>query len=255
MSGAPETFEVRPDTEGILSVKQKLKEKECKDTVLLSNLDISERVFRHNPLNEAMTLQVKGQWQCLRIGKVGGVIYTVSSEDGKTCTDCRVYCDGDVVADADIKSIYFSVHSCQNQSRSCFTEAKDAVKSKHQALKITCNNFSITFTTKGVPDEIKMIETKCQFKLRYITAEGLLERKCWMEKEKANCQELVACLDFLIEKYLNNPEYPGSVCRFILQGNKEMAEIISENPCNKTMQQYIVICVKYHKVSIYPPLD
>lgn len=240
---------MHPDTQGILSVKQKLKEKACKDNVLLSNLDISERMFRHNPLDEAMTLQVKSEWQCLKIGKVGGVIYTVSTDDGQTRIDCCVYCDGDAVVDADVKSIYFSVHSCQNQMRSCFTEAKDVVGSKHQALKITCNRFSITFTIRGVPDEIKTIETKCQFKLRYITAEGLLERKCWMQKEKTN-RHLIACLDFLIEKYLNTSEYPESNCRFILQGNKEMAEILSESPCT---QQYIVICDEYSKVSIYPP--
>lgn len=236
-------------------MKQELKAKACKDDVLLSNLDVSECVFRHNPLNKAMTLQVKGQWQCLRIGKVDSVIYTVSSEDCQTRIDCLIYCSDYVVKSADIKSIHFSMHSCQNQSRSCFTEAKDAVSSKHQALKITCNRFSITYTTMGIPDEIKMIKTKCQFNLHFMTVEGLLERKCWMEKEKTNCHELIACLAYLIEQYLTIPEAPESNCRFILQGNKEMAEIISGIPTNEPMKQYIVMCGKYSKISMYPSLD
>lgn len=48
---------------------------------------------------------------------------------------------------------------------------------------------------------ISMIETKCHFQLRMMMAEELMERKCWMEKEKTNCTELITCLNYLIEKY------------------------------------------------------
>lgn len=249
------TFNVHPDTEGILSVKQRLKEQACKDNILLSNLDFSEFVFRHNPLNNDVTLQVIGQWMVLRIGIVDSVIYTVSSKDGQTRIDCCVYSDHEFITDDDVKSIHFSMHSCQNQSRSCFTEAKSAVRFNHKALKITCNKFSITYTTHGIPDKIEMIETKCQFNISYITAERLLERKCWMQKEKTNCHELIACLNYVIEKYLTMPAAPKQNCRFILQGNNEMAEIISDIPNKLNRKQYIVMCGKFSEVSMYPPLD
>ncbi|GAA6074269.1 uncharacterized protein LOC113655833 [Tachysurus ichikawai] len=249
-------FEVYPDTQGILSVKKGLEKSSCKDSVLLSNLDFSESVFRHNPLNKAMTLQVKGQWQCLRIGKDHSVIYTVSSEDQQTRIDCCVYCDNDKIESSDIKSIHFSVHSCQNQSRSCFTAAKAALESSDQALKITCNRFSITYTTHGVPDEIKVIQTKCRFNLLCVTPEALLERKCWMQKEKTNCNELIACISYLVQKYLTSPEnVPKCNCRFILQGDKEMVEIISEDESFEPTKEYVVICEGYSKVRVYPPLE
>lgn len=231
-----------------------LKAKACKDDFLLSNLDVAERIFRHSPLSTAITLQVKGQWQCVRIGIDDNVIYTVSSEGSQARIDCCVSCSDDKVTSEDIKSIHFSVHSCQNEIRSCFTEAKGAVSSKPLALKITCNRFSITYVTLNVPDEMKMIETKCQFKLYSMTAEELLKRKCWMEKEKANCQELIACLDYLIQKYLTVPEAPKYNCRFVLQGNKEMAEIISQGSTNQLMKEYVLMSGKYANISMYPSL-
>ncbi|XP_027022448.1 uncharacterized protein LOC113655833 [Tachysurus fulvidraco] len=256
MSKDSDVFEVFPDTEGILSVKKELEESSCKDRDLLSNLDFSESVFRHNPLNKAMTLQVKGQWRCLRIGKDHSVIYTVSSEGRQTRIDCCVYCDNDEIQSSDIKSIHFSVHSCQNQSRSCFTAAKAALEFGDQALKITCNRFSITYTTHGVPDEIKLIQTKCQFNLPCVTAESLLEIKCWMQKEKTNCNELIACIDYLVQKYLTSPaNVPSSHCRFVLQGDKEMAEIISEDDDMEPMKEYVVIYEGFSKVRVYPPLE
>ncbi|KAK2853146.1 hypothetical protein Q7C36_008347 [Tachysurus vachellii] len=255
MSKDSHVFEVYPDTEGILSVKKDLEKKSREDNVLLSNLDFSESVFRHNPLNKAMTLQVKGQWQCLRIGKDHSLIYTVSSEDQQTRIDCCVYCDNDKIESSDIKSIHFSVHSCQNQSRSCFTAAKAALESGDQALKITCNRFSITYTTHGVPDDIKLIQTKCQFNLLSVTAEALLERKCWMQKEKKNCKELIDCMSYLVQKYLTSFEVPKSNCRFILQGDKEMVEIISEDENSEPTEEYVVIYEGYSKVRVYPPLE
>lgn len=225
-----------------------------KDDVLLSLLDFSERVFRHHPLNKAMTLQVKGQWKILRIGKADNLIYTVSSQDGEARIDCCVYTDNDVIKDADIKNIHFIMHSCQNESRSCFTEAKDAVRANYPALKITCNKFSITYTTVGEPEDIKMIQTKCQFNLPQMTAEGLLERKCWMKKEKSSSSDLIACLSHLIQKYLTTSEAPESNCSFILQGFKERVEIISDLPNNQPRKRYIVMNEIGSKVTIYPPL-
>lgn len=235
-------------------MRQRLKESACKDDILLSNLEFSERVFRHNPLNKAMTLQVKGEWRILRIGKTDNLIYTVSSEDEETRIDCCSYTDNDVISEADIKNIHFIVHSCQNESRSCFAQAKDAVKAKHQALKIICNKFSITYTTKVQPEDIEIIENKWQFNLPHITAEGLLEKNSWMKKEKTKCYDLIECLSYLIEKYLTTSDGPESNCSFILQGSKERVEIISDLPNNQPRKQFIVTCGIGRKVTIYPSL-
>lgn len=75
-----------------------------------------------------------------------------------------------------------------------------------------------------------------------------------MEKEKSNCCDLIACLDYLIEKYLTKSEAPESNCRFVLQGNKEMMEIISDLPNNLPRKEYIVIRGKYSSISVYPPI-
>lgn len=235
-------------------MRQRLKESACRDYVLLSNLEFSERVFRHNPLNKAMTLQVKGEWRILRIGKSNNLIYTVSSEDGETRIDCCIYTENDVIKEADIKNIHFIVHSCQNESRSCFTQAKDAVKVEHQALKVTCNKFSITYTAKGQPEDMKMIQTKCQLTLPHITAEGLMEKKSWMKKEKTKCYDLIVGLDYLIEKYLTTSEAPESNCSFILQGSEERIEIISDLPNNQPRKQFNVKIGRNLKVEVYPPL-
>ncbi|KAI4884757.1 hypothetical protein NFI96_000848 [Prochilodus magdalenae] len=127
------TFDVRPDTQGILSVK--LKQKNCQDYNLLSALDLAERTFRNNPLSRDISLVVVGDCQCVRIGEADDIIYTVTGEQGHGRVDGCVYCDG-VVSKSDVKSIHFSMHSCQNEVKSCFVEATEAAQDENvEALK------------------------------------------------------------------------------------------------------------------------
>ncbi|XP_017575411.1 uncharacterized protein LOC108440807 [Pygocentrus nattereri] len=247
------TFEVDPDTEGLLSVKCELKGRGCKDIVLLSNLDFAESIFRHHPLSNVITLLVKGEWQCVRIGNAEDIIYTVTSENNQGRLDGCIYCEDDV-SESDIKSLHFSMHSCQNEIKSCFAQAKEVANGKNvEAVKIACNRFSLTYTIRGTPEKIVTIKTKCQFKLAPMNVEGLLERKCWMEKEKVSCNRLKAGLDHLINKYLTVPDAPKSNCKFILQGDGEIAEIISPSVSNKPQEQFVLMSNNYSTITMYPP--
>ncbi|KAL7876845.1 hypothetical protein SRHO_G00034880 [Serrasalmus rhombeus] len=246
------TFEVDPDTEGLLSVKCELKGQGCKDSVLLSNLDFAESIFRHHPLSNVMTLLVKGEWQCVRIGNAEDIIYTVTSENNQGRLDGCIYCEDDV-GESDVKSLHFSMHSCQNEIKSCFAQAKEAANAKNvEAVKIACNRFSLTYTIRGTPEKMVTIKTKCQFKLAPMNVEGLLERKCWMEKEKVGCKGLKAGLDHLINKYLTVPDAPKTNCKFIIQGDGEIAEIISPSVFNKPQEQFVIMSNDFSRSTMYP---
>ncbi|KAL6488094.1 hypothetical protein MHYP_G00047200 [Metynnis hypsauchen] len=246
-------FKVDPDTEGILSVKSELKGQGCKDSVLLSNLDFAESIFRHHPLSKAMSLLVKGEWQCVRIGSAEDIIYTITSENNQGRLDGCIYCEDDV-SESDIKSIHFSMHSCQDEIKSCFAQAKEAVNAKNvEVVKIACNRFSLTYAIRATPEKMVTIKTNCRFKLAPISVEGLLERKCWMAKEKAGCKGLKAGLDHLINKYLTVPDAPKSNCKFIIQGDGEIAEIISPCVSNKPQEQFILMNTEYTGIAMYPP--
>lgn len=248
---APRMFEYLPDTEGILSVKCTLKEKGCKDNILLSNLDFAERTFRHSPLSKIMSLQVKGEWQCVLIGKSCDVMYTVSSEDGEGHLDGRILCR-DEIHHSYINNIHFSMHSCQNEIQPCFVQAKEAAKKNIDILKVFCNKFSITYTVTFSPEKVETIKTACKFKLDSITAQGLLEKKCWMEKEKKRCRVLRAGLDHLINMYLTIPGAPKYGCTFFIEGDGETVEIVARNTSNKSSQQFILLS-RDSKFSMYPP--
>ncbi|XP_026864040.1 uncharacterized protein LOC113576263 [Electrophorus electricus] len=246
------TFDLQPDTEGILSVKRKMKEREGTDILLLSNLDFAEKIMRHSPLSKVSTLLVKSDRQCVRIGKADNIIYTVTSEDGQRCVDCLVYCL-DYVTAFDISSIHFSVHSCQDEITSCFTQANNALSEKRlEALRIECNRFAVMYTTRGLPRKIVTIKTKCRFLLDSVTVEALLERKCWLQKEKAHCTELKACLDYLIEKYLTTSGAPKGKCKFILQGDGEIVDIVAKDIL-ANFEQYVLMSKENSGVSMYPP--
>lgn len=240
-----------------LSAKKELMDNGCTDEVLGANLDFAERVFEHSQLYNEVTLLVKGQWQSVQIGSDEDVTYIVSSEDGQPRIDCTVSCS-DLISPEDVKKLHFSVHSCQDESKSCFKQAQAAVQSTLHELKITCNRFTITYMVMYSDLSIYekkylSIKTSCNFHLAQITAKGLLEKKCWLEKEKPKCSELKKCLDFLIKKYLTMPEAPTSNCKFILQGDKEMLEITSPHPDVKYLNEYILINESCSNVSMFPP--
>ncbi|XP_049337482.1 uncharacterized protein LOC125802971 [Astyanax mexicanus] len=243
------TFEFQPDIEGILSVKSELKEKDCEDKVLLSNLDYAESIFRNSLLSSSMRLVVVGEWQCVRIGTADDLIYTVVLEGGHVHLDSYIYCS-DYVGESDIQSIHFSMHCCQNEAKSCFQQAKEAAKaSKVQALKIVCNRFSVLYTSTNSPEKIVTIKTKCEFTFSFITVEGLLKRKCWMEKEMANRKVLLAGIEHLIKMFLTLPNPPKYNCKFIIQGDGEMIEISTSN---KSQEYIILMDSESQKVSMYP---
>ncbi|XP_076841876.1 uncharacterized protein LOC143485995 [Brachyhypopomus gauderio] len=235
-------FDVQPDTEGILSITHKLKERGGTESLLLSNLDFAVKMMRLSPISKISTLLVKGDGQYVRIGKDDSITYTITSEGGNRRVDCLVYVDSDynLVNHSHITGVHFSMHSCQDERQSCFKQAKDAlINGRHPALRIECNRFSVTYTIRSVPWDIMTIQTRCHFSLSPLDVEGLLKRKCWLQKEKAPCPELIACMDHLIEKYLTASHPPTKDVRFLLQGDGEVVSIISSD-ISENYEQYIL---------------
>lgn len=241
-----------PNTEGIMSVRNDLQKKKCTDSILLSNLAFAESVFRNHPLKGSSKLLVKGEYSYVQIGDNEEKIFTVTLEDQKPHLNLCIYdSQGPKIKKCNIKFRHFFGHSCQDEITSCFVQAREAVPADGvNLLQITCNRFSIIYTTPFV-DLIKTVTTKCQFKLETITVEGLLERKIWLQKEKSTSNELIACLDHLIKLYLTTPDAPKNNCRFIIHGNKEIVRIFSSG--EQSEKAYLLQCEGYSRVSMFPP--
>ncbi|XP_016429972.1 uncharacterized protein LOC107757109 [Sinocyclocheilus rhinocerous] len=211
-----------PNMENILSVKRELKENNISDSILLSNLDFAERFFRDHPLKEYSKLVVKGDYFCVQIGGDVTYVFTVTSEDNQTYVHVFILARNKIIS---IDANQFYHHSCQDEIKSCFTQALEAVTDEDlTSLHIICNRFSVMYSTRYRGPR-STVETKCQLKLENITAESLLNKKVWLQKEKATCHGLIACLDHLIIQYLTTPDAPKSNCSFIIHADKEVMRI------------------------------
>lgn len=217
-----------PGTASIMYVVHELKKNKCTDSTLLSNLDFAEVFLREHPLNKFSKLLVKGNGsgQCVEIGNSQSKVFTVSSDTHhNTYINLYIYSYNKVNKESIIQSHFFG-HSCQDESKSCFMQAREAVPdSGLDRLTIKCNRFSIIYTNDSL-NVHKTVETKCQLILQSENiAEGLLEKKIWLQKEKPNCHGLIACLDHLIKLHLDTP--PIHNCRFIIHADNEIISIVS----------------------------
>lgn len=227
-----------------------LKKKNFTDNTLLSNLDFAERFLREHPLRNDSKLLVKGSYSCAQIGNSSQQVFTITSENNITYVNLCIHnmYDGKV-HDSSINANHFFNHSCQNEIKSCFTQAKEAIPKGYLArLQVKCNRFSITYTSTN-RNPGPTVETKCQLKLENITAEGLLYKKSWLEKEKPTSHGLIACLDHLIVQYLTTPNAPQINCRFILNADKEVITITSGE---EDETEYVLLYVG-KSVSMFPP--
>ncbi|XP_016325416.1 uncharacterized protein LOC107675539 [Sinocyclocheilus anshuiensis] len=240
----------QPDTESIMSVMHELKEKNLTDNTLLSNLDFAERFFRDHPLKPYSKLLVKGNYSCVQIGQNDMQVFNVTSENNQTYISVFVHDPFDEeIKKSFIEARHFFNHSCQDEIKSCFTQAQEAVtKEDLTRLHIKCNRFSVTYATR-FSGPCTTVETKCQLKLENLTAEGLLNKKVWLQKEKPTCPGLIACLDHLIKQYLTTIICRWYSYRFVIHADKEMIRITS---CNEKEKEYVLIH-DHEGVSMFPP--
>ncbi len=240
----------QPNLENIMSVKRDLKERDITDNTLISNLDFGERFLRDHPLKLSSKLVVKGDYSCVQIGENVKYVFTVTSENNQTYMNFSIF-DGyfDKISKFSIEANHFFNHSCQDEMKSCFTQAQEAVAKKSLTrLHIICNRFSFTYTTK-YSDPCTTVETKCLLKLEDITAEGLLNKKVWLQKEKPACPGLIACLDHLIIQYLTTPDAPKNNCRFIIHADKEVMRITA----GEKDERVYVLLHDGKGLTMYPP--
>lgn len=213
-------------------------------------MDFAERFLRDHPLKLSSKLVVKGDNSCVQIGGDVNCVFTVTSENNQTYINVSFF-DGclDTVSRLYFHADFFFNHSCQDEMKSCFTQAQEVIAKKSpRRLQIICNRFSVTYSTK-YSDLCTTVETKCQLKLENITAEGLLNKKAWLQKEKPACHGLIACLDHLIIQYLTTPDAPKNNCRFIIYANKEVMRITTGD---QDEREYVLL----HDgkgLSMYPP--
>lgn len=225
-----------------------LKEKKVTDSTLLSNLDFAECLLREHPLRRCSMLLVKGNGLCVQIGKSQYVFMVSSDSQHNTYINLHIYNYLKICREVILESHFFG-HSCQDEIQCCFSRAREAVhESDLERLTIKCNRFTIIYTNNGFYIH-KTVETKCQLQLKTITVEGLLEKKIWLQKEKATCHGLIACIDHLIKLYLTTPDAPDS-SRFILHADKEIIRIASLG--NRLNQEYVLLCDDT-EVSMFPP--
>lgn len=233
--------------ENILSVKRELKENNITDSTLLSNLDFAERFFRDHPLKQSSKLVVKGDYFCVQIGDDATYVFTVTSEDNQTHVDVFTLSRNNKIFSIEANAFYH--HTCQDEIKSCFTQAQEAVtKEDLTSLHIKCNRFSVTYATR-YKGPCTTVETKCRLKLENITAEGLLYKKVWLQKEKPTCHGLIACLDHLITQYLTAPDAPKSNCSFIIHADKEVMRITT----GEQDEREYVLLHNGKGFSMYPP--
>ncbi|KAA0718084.1 hypothetical protein E1301_Tti001322 [Triplophysa tibetana] len=203
-----------------------LKEKKVTDNTLLSNLDFAECFLREHPLCRWSMLLVKGNGLCVQIGNSKSHVFMVSSDSQQnTYINLHMYINSQICSEHILESHFFG-HSCQDEIQCSSSRAREAVhESDLDRLTIKCNRFTIIFTNYRLYNH-KTVETKCQLPLKTITVEGLLEKKIWLQKEKATCHGLIACIDHLIKLYLTTSDAPDSG-RFILHADKEIIRIVS----------------------------
>lgn len=240
----------QPNTESIMSVMHELKTKNIADRNLFSNLDFAERFFRNHPLKLSSKLLVKGNYSCVQMGQNNNQVVTVTSENNQTYVNVCVHDQAEkTITSSLIASRHFFNHSCQDEIKSCFTQAHEAVaKEGLTRLHITCSRFSVTYTTR-YRGPCATVETKCQLKLENLTAEGLLNKKVWLQKEKPTCHGLIACLDHLIKQYLTKSSSFYYSYRFIIHADKEIIRITS----GEEKERECVLIHDNEGVSMFPP--
>ncbi len=135
----------QPNLENIMSVKRDLKERDITDNTLISNLDFGERFLRNHPIKLSSKLVVKGDYSCVQIGGNVRYVFTVTSENNQTYMNFSIF-DGyfDKMSKLSIEANHFFNHSCQDEMKSCFTQAQEALaKESLTRLHIICNRFSV----------------------------------------------------------------------------------------------------------------
>lgn len=239
--------DLQPFTENIMSVMYELKKKKFMDNTLFSNLDFAERFLRDHPLRNDLKLLVKGNYSCVQMGKSRDYVFTVASKNNRTYVNVRVSTYAENISVYSIDFSHFCNHTCQDETKSCFTQAKEAVpKGGLRRLHIICNRFSVTYISK-FDGPGPTVETKCQLKLENLTAEGLLNKKTWLLKEKPTCHGLIACLNHLLKHYLTNPA-PSYSYRFVLHGDNETVIFTS----GEKNEEECVLLHDHEGVSMYP---
>ncbi len=224
-----------------------LKTKNITDRNLFSNLDFAERFFRNHPLKLYSKLLVKGNYSCVQMGQNDNQVVTVTSENNQTYVNVCIH-DQLEKKITFIEATHFFNHSCQDEMKSCFTQAQEAVaKESLTRLHIICNRFSVTYTTR-YKGPCATVETKCQLKLENLTAEGLLNKKVWLQKEKPTCPGLLACLDHLIKQYLTTSSSILYSYRFIIHADKEIIRITS----GEEKERECVLIHDHEGVSMFP---
>ncbi|XDV50483.1 hypothetical protein PO909_019535 [Leuciscus waleckii] len=237
----------QPVTENIMSVMHDLKEKNFSDNTLLSNLDFAERFLRDHPLNKNSKLLVKGNYSCVQIGQCKDTLFTVTSENNQACVNVCIHNRFENYVRNYSINAFFN-HSCQDEFNSCFTQAQEAVNENVSKLHIKCNRFSVTYTSES-RDPGTTVETECHLKLESLTAEGLLNKKVWLQKEKPTCHGLIACLDYLIKQYLTTRTDLKFCYRFVIHADKEIIKITSGENVTK---EYVLLHDN-KGVSMFPP--
>ncbi|XP_048025183.1 uncharacterized protein LOC125254569 [Megalobrama amblycephala] len=241
----------QPDTESIMSVMHDLKEKNISDNTLLSNLDFAERFLQYHPLKQNSKLLVKGNYSCVQIGDSKQVIFTVRSENNQVFVNVcihNIYNGGKVLKDSITASHFFN-HSCQDEFKSCFTQAQEAVpKEGLTSLQVICNRFSVTYSTQ-FQSPGPTVETKCRLKLVNFTAEGLLNKKVWLQKEKPTCHGLIACVHYLTKQCLTTSISPLFWYGFVIHADKEIIKICRGEIVNK---EYVLLHDD-EGISMFPP--
>lgn len=236
--------------ENIMSVMHDLKEKNFSDNTLLSNLDFAERFLRDHPLKKNSKLLVKGNYSCVQIGQSKETFFTVTSENNQACVNVRIHNIHRKVLKCSIDARHFFNHSCQDEFNSCFTQAQEAVDEEGLSrLHIKCNRFSVTYSSE-YSNPGTTVETKCHLKLESLTAEGFLNKKVWLQKEKPTCHGLIACLDYLIKQYLTTNISLRFCYRFVIHADKEIIKITSGENVNR---EHVLLHDNDEGVSMFPP--
>lgn len=226
-----------------MSVMHDLKEKNFSDNTLLSNLDFAERFLRDHPLKKNSKLLVKGNCSCVQIGQSKETLFTVTSENNQACVNVCITIHSrniNTVPAYSIKASHFFNHSCQDEFNSCFTQAQEAVNEGVSRLHIKCNSFSVTYTFES-SDPGTTVETECHLKLESLTAEGLLNKKVWLQKEKPTCHGLIACLDYLIRQYLTTRSALKFCYVFVIHADKEIIKITAGENQFGFLQEYVLL--------------
>ncbi|ROL52981.1 hypothetical protein DPX16_0105 [Anabarilius grahami] len=233
-----------------MSVMHDLKEKNFSDNTLLSNLDFAERFLQYHPLKQNSKLLVKGNYSCVQIGDSEQVIFTVRSENNQVFVNVCIHdIYGGKVSKDSITACHFFNHSCQDEFKSCFTQAQEAVpKEGLTSLHVICNRFSVTYSTPFQGPGLT-VETKCRLKLENMTAVSLLNKKVWLQKEKPTCHGLIECVHYLTKQCLTASISPWFCYGFVIHADKEIIKISQ----GKNVTKEYVLLHDHEGVTMFPP--